>query len=168
MNLLLCLSLLSPAFAAETAPFVRALGDAVYAGASGTLSRSGQAYALVETRVSVQQKTLDGRPSATLRLYRRAALTTNAAHVEALGEDLSIQADGDTLRVSLDGAARPALDVRAAAGTLAFSFVKRAIRRYPPVLERLKLTLQGGRLCVERTESVAGAETERESFCASR
>src|SRR6478609_2167311 len=63
--------------AASAAVFLKKLGDSTFTGSEGRLERGGIASAVVESRVIVQQKTVDGLPGATVRLYRRAALASN-------------------------------------------------------------------------------------------
>ena len=150
--------------------FVHGLGDGTYQGSSGALLRDGEKFTIVETRVVVQQKTLNGHPGAVLRLYRRAAKDSNPAHVEAFSEDLSLEVRGDGLSVRCDGTAEALAGLESAPTprSVSLSFPKPAGRYRPVVLERLALTLTEAGLCVERTESVQRVEKSRETFCAPR
>lgn len=154
----------------ELEAFLANLGAAVYQGTSGSFSRDGQAYALIETRVIVQRKVIHGHPGATLRLLRRAALASNPAHVETLGAELSLEASNGTLLVLRDGkpgvAAR--LEKAPSASNVIATYRDAPYRHHPEVAETLTLAVAGGTLRVERLRLVSGAESERESFAAAR
>lgn len=155
---------------AELAAFLDNLGDGVYEGSSGELSRDGAAYDLIETRVIVQRKTLHGHPGATLRLLRRAALKANPAHVESADAELSLEIAGGSLLVLRDGKADAAahLDQAPSAHAVVATWRDAYYRYHPEVVETLSLTLKDGVLIVERARSTGGSERERESFSAAR
>lgn len=150
--------------------FLDNLGDAVYEGGSGSLTRGAAAYDLTETRVIVQRKTLHGRPGATLRLSSRAALQANPAHVESVGAELSLEVSDGALIVLRDGRADATarLEKAPTASAVVASYRDAAYRYQPEVVETLSLRLQDGALIVERARVTGGVETERESFTARR
>lgn len=155
--------------AEDLAAFVKNLGDGVYSGSGGSLTAEGSEWSIVETRAIVAQKTLHGNPGATLRITRRAALKSNPEHVETFAGELSLEARGSELVVERDGVgdATARLD-KATEHALVFSYRKSWGRYRPETIERLSLSLDGGRLCVERVEASVGVEKARESFCAER
>jgi hypothetical protein len=150
--------------------FVHGLGDVIYEGTSGTLSLNGEKFSIIETRVATQRKTLNGHTGEVLRIYLRAAKDSNPAHVEAFSEELSLEVRGDGLSLVADGTIEALADLEGVPTprSLALSFAKPAGRYRPAVRERLALTLSEAGLCVERTESILGAEKTRETFCAPR
>jgi hypothetical protein len=155
--------------AAVIPEFLAKLGDGTYAGASGSLTLDAEQYAIVESRVIARQKTQDGLPGVTLRLYRRAAKGSNPSHVETVADELTLIAGPNGLFVRRDG--RPDAPGRlgkCGENSLSFSYDKAFVRYGPVVVESYALALEGGALSVERTESAGGAVKAREAFSAGR
>ncbi len=150
--------------------FLDNLGDAVYEGSGGTLTRDGESYDITETRVIVQRKTLHGHPGATLRFSGRAALRTNPAHIESVNSELSLEVSGGSLIILRDGKADAATQLEKApsADAVIVTYRDAYYRYHPEVVETLSLTLKDGSLSVDRTRFTGGVERERESFSALR